>query len=323
MAILIDPPRWPAHGTIWSHLVSDVSYDELHLFARGVAIPRRGFDLDHYDVPAAMFDVVVATGAQAVESRVLLFRLRGAGLRVRQADRHVAARRHRKAFLRAEWAALGVGLGVGDGAAWSRRGLPGAGVGLGAAWGSLGEDLLLRWSEPHRRYHDVVHLHDVLLSLDQLADLGEAVPPAVLLAAWFHDAVYDGAAGDDERRSAELAVAELPRVGVVAAAAHEVARLVLATTPGAERSDHAAMVLGDADLAILASGPKRYAAYAAAVREEYAHVLEPDFRHGRAAILEGFLRAPRLYGTGAAHARWEERARMNLAGEITELRGGP
>ena len=308
MAILIDPPRWPAHGTIWSHLVSDVSYDELHLFARGVAIPRRGFDLDHYDVPAAMFDVVVATGAQAVESRVLLFRLRGAGLRVRQADRHVAARRHRKAFLRAEWAALGAGLGVVD----------------DVAWGSLGEDLLLRWSESHRRYHDVVHLHDVLLALDQLADLGEALPPAVQLAAWFHDAVYDGVAGEDERHSAALAVVELPRVGVAAGATHEVARLVLATTPGTERStDHAAMVLGDADLAILASGPKRYAAYAAAVREEYAHVPEADFRHGRATILEGFLRAPRLYGTGAAHARWEERARLNLAGEIVELRGGP
>ncbi len=314
MAILIDPPRWPAHGTLWSHLVSDFSYEELHVFARAMLIPRRGFDLDHYDVPAHLYDDVVAAGAVAVEARVLLVRLQVSGLRVRQADRALAQRRHRRAFLRAEWAELGARVGAPDPAAWHRA----------------GEELLRRWSEPHRRYHDLAHLQDVLLSLDQLSDLGEQVRPSVLLAAWYHDAVYDGVAGEDERRSAELARQELRGVGLSPALAAEVARLVLATTPGGGVPgvaagavvDHDAAVLRDADLAILAAPPKRYAAYAAAVRAEYAHVPEEAFRRGRADILAGILSAPRIYGTPTAHARWEERARANLAREIAVLRAG-
>lgn len=318
MAILIDPPRWPAHGTLWSHLVSDFSYEELHVFARALLIPRRGFDLDHYDVPAHLYDDVVAAGAVAVEARVLLVRLQVSGLRVRQADRMLALRQHRGAFLRAEWAELGARVGAPDPAAWHRT----------------GEGLLRRWSEPHRRYHDVAHLQDVLLSLDQLSDLGEQVRASVLLAAWYHDAVYDGVTGKDERRSAELAREELRGVGLSPGLAAEVARLVLATTPGGGPPDaaacggavvdHDAAVLRDADLFILATAPKRYAAYAAAVREEYAHVPEEAFRRGRAGILEGILAAPRIYGTATAHARWEERARANLAREIHLLRGnGP
>ena len=64
MAILIDPPLWPAHGTLWSHLVSDRSYEELHEFAARIPIPRRGFDLDHYDVPASLYEHVIALGAE-------------------------------------------------------------------------------------------------------------------------------------------------------------------------------------------------------------------------------------------------------------------
>lgn len=316
MAILIDPPLWPAHGTVWSHLVSDASHAELHVFARGLGVPRRGFDLDHYDVPAHLHAPAIAAGAEPVPTRVLLVRLRAAGLRVRHADRHLAARHQREEFLRAEWATAGGRVGAPD----------------PAAWRALGEDLLSRWSEPHRRYHDLVHLHDVLLALDQLA---ADVPPAVVLAAFLHDAVYDGVPGRDERRSADLARRELSAAGLPAALAEEVARLVLTTLPagGADsRRDgiakaaalrHDAALLHDADLAILAAGPKRYAAYAAAVRAEYAHVPEGDFRRGRAAILQGFLDLPWIFATAAGRERWEARARDNVAREVAELAGWP
>ena len=79
--ILIDPPIVPAHGRLWSHLVSDESYDELHVFAASIGIPARGFDRDHYDVPSERYDAVVAAGAVAVSSRELVARLRAAGLR--------------------------------------------------------------------------------------------------------------------------------------------------------------------------------------------------------------------------------------------------
>jgi len=87
MTVLIDSPMWPAHGTIWSHLVSDDSLDELHAFAAANEIPRRGFDLDHYDVPEHRYDALVAAGAHPVGNRELVLRLRASGLRVSQKDR--------------------------------------------------------------------------------------------------------------------------------------------------------------------------------------------------------------------------------------------
>lgn len=85
--ILIDQPIWPAHGTEWAHLVSDSSLDELHAFAAAAGIPRRGFDLDHYDVPAGKWQELVALGAQPVGVREFVRRLEASGLRVAQRDR--------------------------------------------------------------------------------------------------------------------------------------------------------------------------------------------------------------------------------------------
>jgi muramoyltetrapeptide carboxypeptidase len=82
--ILIDPPRAEGHGRVWSHVASDTSYDELHAFARRLGIPERGFDGDHYDVPAEWYDEVVAAGATPVASRELVARLHRAGLRRRK-----------------------------------------------------------------------------------------------------------------------------------------------------------------------------------------------------------------------------------------------
>ena len=84
--ILIDPPNAEGHGRLWSHLASDVSYEELHDFARVLGIPDRGFDRDHYDLPAEWYDQVVALGALPVSSRELVSRLVAAGLRRRRSE---------------------------------------------------------------------------------------------------------------------------------------------------------------------------------------------------------------------------------------------
>lgn len=91
MSILIDVPRWPAHDTLWSHLVSDLSISELHEFAARNGIPIRGFDRDHYDVPASKYDELVAAGAVPVSMRQLVERLRASGLRVSQRERRSPA----------------------------------------------------------------------------------------------------------------------------------------------------------------------------------------------------------------------------------------
>lgn len=82
MTIWIDPPAWPAHGRLWSHLVSDSSYEELHRFAEETGLPRRGFEGDHYDVPEERYAALVSAGARPVEGRELVRRLQASGLRV-------------------------------------------------------------------------------------------------------------------------------------------------------------------------------------------------------------------------------------------------
>ncbi len=324
MAILIDPPAWPAHGTLWSHLVSDTSTDELHAFARLLGFPRRSFDLDHYDVAAANFDRAVALGALPVTGREVVLRLRESGLRVRQVDRDAVTPLRRRQYLHEQWGVLGVQLGVASTAV--------------DVWKAAGEDLVARWNEPHRRYHDERHLEDVLLALDHLETRGERISPATLLAAWFHDAVYTGATGDDERGSASLAVSALAALGLGAGLIDEVCASILATTPGDDdregdgdgdercgqpetRPATPVAHLLDADLWIFASSPSRYAEYAAAVRSEYAHVPDADFAAGRARILEAYLDRPSVYFTAAARHLWESRARANVAAEVARLRG--
>jgi predicted metal-dependent HD superfamily phosphohydrolase len=183
-----------------------------------------------------------------------------------------------------------------------------------------GERLLDLWSGPGRHYHDLVHLGTVL---GHLAVLGEHAfdPDAVRLAAWYHDAIYTGGP-DDEERSAKLAERDLGRAGLRLdpALVAEVARLVRVTathdpTPG----DRNAEALCDADLAVLASGPQRYAAYVAGVRAEYAHVPEATFRAGRAQVLQSLLDGPSLFRTPHGQQNWEVPARANIALELLEL----
>ncbi len=94
MALLIDPPIWPAHGRFWSHLVSDVSLEELHGFAAGLGIPRRAFEGDHYDIPEERYAVVVAAGARPAGRREVLHALASSGLRMqkRLGDKGIARR---------------------------------------------------------------------------------------------------------------------------------------------------------------------------------------------------------------------------------------
>lgn len=87
MTVLIDEPRWPAHGTLWAHLVSDESLEELHEFANALGLPSRAFDLDHYDIPASRHLEFVNAGAILVSNRELVKRLKLSGLRVTQRER--------------------------------------------------------------------------------------------------------------------------------------------------------------------------------------------------------------------------------------------
>ena len=178
-----------------------------------------------------------------------------------------------------------------------------------------GANLLGRWAEAHRAYHDLAHLDEVLRHVDGLADECPH-PDTVRLAVWFHDAVYDPQAADNERRSADLATVALAGMDVEPSVVSEVARLVLLTaTHDPSRDDLDGAVLCDADLAILAVGETRYASYVEGVRREYAHLDDTAFDAGRAEVLGRLLDRAQLYSTALARRDWEGRARGNIGTE--------
>ncbi|MDQ1628139.1 MAG: hypothetical protein QOI54_1883 [Actinomycetota bacterium] len=182
-----------------------------------------------------------------------------------------------------------------------------------------GADLLARYAAGGRHYHDLTHLDEVLRNIDELAGHARDAD-AVRLAAWFHDAVYDAGAHDNEERSAVLAEQVLGGLRVADERLREVARLVRLTA-GHEvaTGDADAAVLCDADLAVLAADPTRYARYTAGVRQEYAHVRDEDFAAGRAAVLRALLAHHPLFRTPSAREAWESSARANVAAELAGL----
>jgi predicted metal-dependent HD superfamily phosphohydrolase len=195
-------------------------------------------------------------------------------------------------------------------------------VDLGDRWPLVGahalrDELTSAYAAPTRGYHDTRHLTEVLDRIDEIAAAGVVFDePAVRLAAWFHDGVYDGQPWAEDR-SARWAERTLPEAGVDATTVAEVARLVrLTETHRPADDDVEGCVLTDADLAILAAPDGRYAEYVTAVRREYAHVPAAAFREGRAAILRDLLAKPHLFHTAYAQEQWEDTARANVQREL-------
>ncbi len=192
-----------------------------------------------------------------------------------------------------------------------------AGVHLSERWPlpdatDVRDALLAAYADPARGYHDTQHLTEVLDRLEELPDTFDRL--AVTLAAWFHDGVYDGEPGAEER-SAQWASSALADRDP--ALVDEVSRLVRLTEHHRPADDDAnGCALSDADLAILAAPPGRYAEYVAAVRAEYAHVLDDTFRTGRTAILRDLLAKPHLFHTAYAREHWETPARRNVNAEL-------
>ena len=198
-------------------------------------------------------------------------------------------------------------------------------AGAGRAANAACDSLLARYREPHRHYHGLAHLVRLLRTLDELLRARPVPDPdAVRLAGWYHDAVYDptAAAAHNETASAGLAARVLPTFGVEPARVDAVCRLVLATA-GHEPSQVDEAVLVDADLAVLATDPATYTAYAHGVRREYAHLDDAAWREGRAAFLRTFLARPAIFHTAPMRER-EPVARANLTAELAGLVGsGP
>ena len=328
MSIYIDPPVWPAHGTVFSHLISDASLAELHEFAAAAGISERAFDRDHYDVPAHRYDELVQAGAKELSGAELTRTLIASGLRIPLKER---PEKIRPRLLRTWEAAFAPRLERADASAESR-------ARLAAQVAELGERLLQAWEQPHRAYHHSGHLSQMLTDLDRLYAhrTQGSTPLPLVLAAWFHDAVYEGAPGEDERRSEQLASTSLePLVTAGLLTGHElqmVSLLVRATAThelpksvdlpaGYEPADIQFFL--DADMAILAADSARYRRYLRGVRSEYSHLDDEAFRAGRTTFLRSILGRKRIFLSEEGLQLWEEPARANLSAELSEWAQDP
>ncbi len=322
MSIYIDPPVWPAHGTVFSHLISDVSLAELHEFAAAAGISERAFDRDHYDVPAHLYEDLVRAGAVELSGAELTRTLIASGLRIPLKER---PEKIRPRLLRAWEMAFAPRLEKAPGAFQQQV-------------AELGESLLQAWEQPHRAYHHSGHLSQMLSDLDRLyAHRAQgATPLALVLAAWFHDAVYEGAPGEDERRSEQLVGASLePLVTAGLLTEHELqmVRLLVRATATHELPESAELPAGyavtdiefflDADMAILAADSTRYRRYLRGVRSEYSHFDDEAFRTGRTTFLRSILGRERIFLSKEGLQLWEEPAQANLRAELSEWEQAP
>lgn len=197
----------------------------------------------------------------------------------------------------------------------------------------LRTELMGAWSEPHRAHHDPRHLRECLALWRRWWGLSRS-PGELAIALWFHDAIYDPGAADNELQSAAWAARSMSSAGADSESAQRVHDLIMATrhdAPVATISEQGraestlpglatdTRLMLDIDLAILGSPPERFEAYDRDVRQEYAAVSGRLYRARRTAVLRGFLARPQIYGHPPAVDLLERQARTNLAGALTRL----
>lgn len=171
------------------------------------------------------------------------------------------------------------------------------------------------WREPQRHYHGLQHLSECLDLLRTHRHCAQR-PEELVLALWFHDAIYNPRAKDNEQLSAEWATRALSEAGADPAAIARIHALILDTLHTAEPAPGDASLLVDIDLAILGAAPARFAEYEQQVRAEYAWVPGFLYRYKRRQLLREFAQRQPLYRCPALRERFEEQARINLARAI-------
>jgi predicted metal-dependent HD superfamily phosphohydrolase len=178
--------------------------------------------------------------------------------------------------------------------------------------------LIRAYAEPQRHYHNHQHLHECLALWQQTRDASQQAAE-VALALWFHDAIYDPMAKDNEQRSADWTGRELANAGATAELADRVQGLILATCHTAAVAQGDAQWLVDIDLAILGADAERFDEYERQIRAEYRWVPGPLYRSKRREVLAAFHARPQLYATAELAERFETQARRNLAMALARL----
>lgn len=183
---------------------------------------------------------------------------------------------------------------------------------------SIAENLIIRYAEQHRAYHTPQHLQACFAHFEQVQDQCDH-PDEVALALWFHDAIYDTHAHDNEEKSAELAVECLISQKIMPIKIERVRKLISATKHLSSATDNDTALLLDIDIGILGSSPTRYVQYEKQIREEYCWVPEELYKQGRKKVLQQFLAHPCIYASAFFKEQYEQQAQLNLRKALSEL----
>ncbi len=179
-------------------------------------------------------------------------------------------------------------------------------------------DLLRRYAEPHRHYHDLGHIEHCLVELQQVRDLAVNYP-TIAMALWYHDAIYNTKAQDNEEMSAALASDTLQTAFVGRKFTERVAKLILATKHIRPPDDNDEKIIVDIDLSSFGLPDEMFDQNTLAIREEYDWVPEAIFAKERAKILQLFLDRKPLYSTTFFRDKYEAPAKRNLERAIVQL----
>lgn len=179
--------------------------------------------------------------------------------------------------------------------------------------------LVTAYSSSTRYYHNLEHIQQILEIVEPMQS--QAINfPAIGLAAWFHDVIYDSRDKDNEEQSAEYAETSLKTLKLPITLIDSVKILILNTkTHQAQPDDIDSQILLDADLAILGASESSYRNYAQAIRQEYSWIPDEVYRVGRKQVLQNFLQRKRIYLTELLFLHLEENAKRNMQAELIDL----
>jgi predicted metal-dependent HD superfamily phosphohydrolase len=183
---------------------------------------------------------------------------------------------------------------------------------------SLWNEIEKKYNSRKRHYHTLTHLEKLIEQL-QACKTGIADWHTVLFSVFYHDIVYNALKGDNEEKSAELAVKRLAQVDFPEDKIDTCKEMILATKAHTISPNADTNLFTDADLSILGQPPETYKQYCLKIRKEYSTYPDIVYKPGRKKVLAHFLAMDRIYKTGTFFGKDEKQARENLQRELSQL----
>jgi predicted metal-dependent HD superfamily phosphohydrolase len=180
------------------------------------------------------------------------------------------------------------------------------------------EEVISKYSEPHRSYHNLSHVYSLLMMAEEYYDFIEN-PILFELSIWFHDLIYDPSRNDNEEKSAERAL-ELLSPFLADSFLENLKQMILSTIEHAPiLKDQDNELFLDLDMSVLATEPTIYNQYTAAIRKEFSIFSDELYQAGRKSVLEKFMAGDQIFLTDFFKENFEKQVVDNIQNELSNL----